>query len=58
MNSKVREILEFNKIKELLSEQAGSELTKKRIDALEPVGARRTPEEALTRPTEAVSASL
>ena len=55
MNSKVYEILEFNKIKELLREQAGSELTRQRVDALEPMGSKRMTEEALTETTEAVS---
>ena len=58
MNSKISEILEFNKIKELLREQAGSELTRKRIDALEPAVGRRQAEEALTETTEAVSVIL
>ncbi len=58
MNSKVYEILEFNKIKNLLREQAGSELTRQRIDALEPMAGRRQTEEALTETTEAVSVIL
>ena len=58
MNSKVFETLEFNKIKDLLREQAGSELTRKRIDALEPMAGRRSIEEALTETTEAVSVIL
>ena len=58
MNSKVQEILEFNKIKDLLAEQAGSALTRERIASLEPAISRRAAEEALTETTEAVSVIL
>ena len=58
MNSKAQEILEFNKIKDLLCAEAGSELARKRIEALEPMTSRRMAEEALTETTEAVSVIL
>jgi len=58
MNSKINEILEFNKILTLLREQAGSELTRQRIDKLEPMSQKRMVAEALTETTEAVSVIL
>ena len=55
MNSKILTLLEFNKILELLREQAGSGLAKKRIEQLEPMTNIRMAKDALTETTEAVS---
>ena len=58
MNSKILSLLEFNKIIELLKEQAGSELTKVRISELCPMTNIRMAADALTETTEAVSVIL
>lgn len=58
MNTKILRTLEFNKITDLLAEQAGSELTKERISNLEPVSNIRMVSDALTETTEAVSVIL
>ncbi len=58
MNSKILKLLEFDKILELLRDQAGSELTKQRIDALEPMTNQRMIQDALAETTEAVSVIL
>ncbi len=58
MNSKILTLLEFNKILDLLRDQAGSELTKERIDQLEPMTNMRMAADALTETTEAVSVIL
>ena len=58
MNSKILILLEFNKILELLREQAGSDLTKERIENLEPCTNLRMAKDALTETTEAVSVIL
>lgn len=58
MNSKILTLLEFNKIIDLLREQAGSGLAKERIDRLEPMTNKRMAEDALTETTEAVSVIL
>ena len=55
MNSKILSLLEFNKIMDLLAEQAGSTLTKERIAALEPMTNKHMVQDALTETTEAVS---
>ena len=55
MNSKILGLLEFNKIMDLLSDQANSELAKERIAALEPMGNKHAIQDALTETTEAVS---
>lgn len=55
MNSKILRTLEFNKITDLLAEQAGSQLTRDRISKLEPVSNLRMVSDALTETTEAVS---
>jgi dsDNA-specific endonuclease/ATPase MutS2 len=55
MNSKILKLLEFNKITDLLKEQAGSELTKARIGELCPMTNLRMVADALTETTEAVS---
>jgi len=58
MNSKIINLLELNKILDMLAELAGSELTKDRIRALEPMTNRHMLEDALTETTEAVSVIL
>lgn len=58
MNSKILGILEFNKIKDLLANNAGSRLTKDRIASLEPMTNLRQVSDALTETTEAVSVIL
>ena len=55
MNSKILTLLEFNKILDLLRDQAGSGLAKERIEQLEPMTNMRMATEALTETTEAVS---
>lgn len=55
MNSKILRTLEFNKITDLLAEQAGSELAKQKAFKLEPVSNIRMVSDALTETTEAVS---
>lgn len=55
MNSKILGLLEFNKILDLLKEQAGSEITRERIDALVPMTDMHMIQDALTETTEAVS---
>ena len=55
MNSKILVTLEFNKILDLLAEQAGSAITRQRIAELEPMTNKRMVQEALTETTEAVS---
>lgn len=55
MNSKILGLLEFNKITNLLAQQAGSALTKKRINELKPAVNMRQVSDALTETTEAVS---
>ena len=58
MNSKIPELLEFNKILDMLAEQAGSAITRERIAALEPMTNRHMIQDALTETTEAVSVIL
>ncbi len=58
MNSKITGLLEFNKILDLLAEQAGSELTRERISELRPMSNRHMVQDALTETTEAVSVIL
>ncbi len=55
MNSKILTLLEFNKILDLLRNQAGSGLAKDRIAQLEPMTNMRMAKDALTETTEAVS---
>ena len=55
MNSKILTLLEFNKILDLLRDQAGSGLAKERIAQLEPMSNMRMAKDALTETTEAVS---
>ncbi|MBQ6500977.1 MAG: endonuclease MutS2 [Mogibacterium sp.] len=55
MNSKILTLLEFNKILDLLRDQAGSGLAKERIEQLEPMTNMRMAKDALTETTEAVS---
>lgn len=55
MNSKILNLLEFNKIMDMLADQAGSSLTKERIAALEPMTNKHMVQDALTETTEAVS---
>ena len=55
MNSKILTLLEFNKILDLLREQAGSGLAKEKIASLEPFTNKRMAKDALTETTEAVS---
>ena len=55
MNSKILGLLEFNKILDLLADQAGSEITKRRIADLVPMTNRHMVQDALTETTEAVS---
>lgn len=58
MNSKILTVLEFNKILDLLQEQAGSALTKERIAELCPMTNMRMAADALTETSEAVSVIL
>ena len=58
MNSKIAGILEFNKILDLLAEEAGSALTRDRIAELAPMTDARMVKDALTETTEAVSVIL
>ena len=58
MNSKILSLLEFNKISDLLAEQAGSMSAKARIEALAPMTNKHMIEDALTETTEAVSVIL
>ena len=55
MNPKISGLLEFNKIVDLLAEQAGSLPAKERIRGLGPMTNRRMIQDALTETTEAVS---
>ena len=55
MNSKILGLLEFNKILDLLADQAGSMLAKEKIAALEPMSNKHMALDALTETTEAVS---
>ncbi len=55
MNSKILGLLEFNKILDLLQEQAGSEITRERISELVPMTDMHMIQDALTETTEAVS---
>ena len=55
MNSKILGLLEFNKILDMLAEQAGSEITKERISQLRPMSNMHMVQDALTETTEAVS---
>ena len=58
MNSKILGLLEFNKIMNLLADQAGSVLAKDRIAALAPMTNKHMVQDALTETTEAVSVIL
>ncbi len=58
MNSKILTLLEFNKITDLLAQQAGSALTRERIAQLSPLTNMRMVRDALTETTEAVSVIL
>lgn len=58
MNKKVLNLLEYNKIIDLLSAQAGSTLARERIKELRPMSNMRMIQEALTETTEAVSVIL
>lgn len=58
MNSKILTLLEFNKILDLLGEQAGSELAREKIAGLRPMSNRHMVIDALTETTEAVSVIL
>ena len=58
MNSKILGLLEFNKIMDLLADQAGSVLAKDRIGALVPMTNKHMVQDALTETTEAVSVIL
>ncbi|MBQ6583105.1 MAG: endonuclease MutS2, partial [Mogibacterium sp.] len=58
MNTRALKLLEYNKIIDLLAEQAGSELTRERIRELVPMTNRRAVTDALTETTEAVSVIL
>ena len=58
MNSKILTLLEFNKIIDILSEQASSSLAKERIQNLEPMSNLHMAKDALTETTEAVSVIL
>lgn len=55
MSSRAWELLEYNKIIDLLAEQAGSELAKAGIRELAPMTNERMVKDALTETTEAVS---
>ena len=58
MNSKILTVLEFGKIKDMLAEQAGSSLTRERIQGLEPLTNMRMIQDAQAETTEAVSVIL
>ena len=58
MNKKVLNLLEYNKIIDLLSAQAGSALARERIKGFTPMSNMRMVKEALTETTEAVSVIL
>lgn len=58
MNKKVLNLLEYNKIIDLLSAQAGSTLARERINSFAPMSNMRMVKEALTETTEAVSVIL
>ena len=58
MNKKVLNLLEYNKIIDLLSAQAGSELAREHISGFAPMSNMRMVKEALTETTEAVSVIL
>ena len=58
MNSRTIKLLEYNRILEMLAEQAGSELTKERISKLEPMTHLHAIQDAQTETTEAVSVIL
>ena len=58
MNSKILTLLEFNKITDLLAQQAGSALTRERAAALSPAANMRIIQDKLTETTEAVSVIL
>lgn len=58
MNSKILSVLEFDKILNLLAEQANASLTKERILKLTPLSNLQMVQEALTETTEAVSVIL
>lgn len=58
MNKKVLNLLEYNKIIDLLSAHAGSALARERINSLAPMSNMRMVKEALTETTEAVSVIL
>ena len=58
MNSKILGLLEFNRILDLLAEQAGSAVTRERIAELVPMSNRHMVQDALTETTEAVSVIL
>ena len=55
MNSKILGLLEFNRILDMLADQAGSAVTRQRIAELVPMTNRRMIQDALTETTEAVS---
>lgn len=58
MNKKVLNLLEYNKIIDLLSAQAGSALAREHIKGFAPMSNMRMVKEALTETTEAVSVIL
>ena len=58
MNSKILGLLEFNRILDLLKDQAGSALARERIAELVPMNNRHQVQDALTETTEAVSVIL
>lgn len=58
MNKKVLNLLEYNKIIDLLSAQAGAALARERINGFAPMSNMRMVKEALTETTEAVSVIL
>lgn len=58
MNSKILRTLEFNKILDMLAEQAGSAVTRGRIADLVPMSNLHMIQDALTETTEAVSVIL
>ena len=58
MNKKCLKLLEYNKIIDLLSAEAGSALARERISELAPMSNMRMIQEALTETTEAVSVIL
>ena len=58
MNSKILKTLEFDRILEILQEQAGSQLARAKIAELVPAANRHQVQDALTETTEAVSVIL